>query len=162
MGATVQILHLELFIYIGDIGLQLYIGTMSLSIPSHFYAIKSAPSFQTAGLGVFAGLAFEKNVLLPVSWKTLYLPNNFPNGLAVRNYVFNHNETHIGLVLDYGSLLNHHESANVQAGRDVSESNDNVLFQVRMGFQCANRNNLKICNIHACTRIQVHNRDTNT
>ena len=70
---------------------------------------------------------------------------------ALRNYVFNYNETHIGLVLDYGSLINHHESANVKAGEEVPGSNK-VNFQVLMGFQYAHRNALKICSVHVyCT-----------
>ena len=46
---------------------------------------------------------------------TLYVPNNLPKYQVVKNYVFDHNVTHSALILDYGSLLNHHESANVKA-----------------------------------------------
>ena len=101
---------------------------------------------QTAGFGVFAGHAFKKDELLPATWKTLYLPENFPKGQPLRNYVFGHNTTHMALVLDYGSVFNHHDSPNVQAVR-FPQSN-NVLFQVRMVFVCANRNVLNIC-MHA-------------
>ena len=73
-------------------------------------------------------------MLVPASWKTLYLPINIPKSQVLRNYVFSHNETHMGLVLDYGSLFNHHESANVEAG-GVPGSRVNVYFQVHMGFQ---------------------------
>ena len=73
-------------------------------------------------------------MLVPVSSKTLFLPKNFPSSQVLRNYVFGHNETHLGLVLDYGSLFNHHESANVKAGEEVPGSDNNVHFQVSMGF----------------------------
>ena len=135
-------------------------------IPYEFYRysikLKFAPWFQTAGLGVFAGRPFEKDVLVPASWKTLFLPKNFPNSEALCNYPFEYNKTHNGLVLDYASIFNHHESANVKAGEAVPGSN-NVYFQVRMGFQYANRNVLKICSIQCMhTYTHIHNRDTNT
>ena len=94
---------------------------------------------------------------MPVTWKTLFLPENFPKGEDLRNYVFGHNETHMALVLDYGSVLNHHENANVQALDIHIPRLTNVHFQVRMGFVCANCNVLKICSMHAC----MHNGDTN-
>ena len=71
---------------------------------------------------------------------TLFLPNNFPKSQFLSNYVFGHNQTHMALVLDYGSVFNDHESANVKA---VTQSH-NVHFQVHMGFECG-RNVLKIC-----------------
>ena len=112
---------------------------MSVSIPYEFFrhSIKLARWFQTAGFGIFAGRAFKKDVLLPVSWKTLFLPKNVPDNQVLRNYVFNHNETHNGLVLDYGSVLNHHESANVKAVHlsEIPPGND-VQFQVRLDFVC--------------------------
>ena len=80
--------------------------------------------------------------MMPRAWKTLYLPDNLPKTQALRNYVFGHNETHMGLVLDYGSLFNHHESANVRAVGFAPTTD--VHFQVRTGFVCANRNALKI------------------
>merc|ERR1719174_2768806 len=91
--------------------------------PCDFLLAPSAIS--GTGFGVFAGRAFEQDVLVPVSWKTLFLPNNFPNNQVLYNYVFCHNETHMALVLDYGSVLNHHESANVE---EVPVSN-NVEFK---------------------------------
>ena len=98
---------------------------------------------------------------MPATWKTLFLPKNFPKSQVLRNYVFGHNETHMGLVLDYGSVLNHHESANVKPAA-VPGSN-NVHFQVRMGFQYANRNALKICSIHAhITHTQQRHEHINT
>ena len=109
----------------------------AVSIPYafHRYSIKSkfAPWFQTAGFGVFAGRPFERDVLVPVTTRTLFLPDNIPKNQILYNYVFGYNETHMGLFLDYGSLLNHHESANTKAGVKVRGSN-NVYFQVRMGF----------------------------
>ena len=69
---------------------------------------------------------------MPVSWKTIFLPQNFPDRQVLRNYVFGYNETHMGLVIDYGSLLNHHENANAKAGEEIPGSNE-VHFQVRMG-----------------------------
>ena len=97
--------------------------------------------------------------MLPGTWKTLFLPANFPKNQALRNYVFGHNETHMALVLDYGSVLNHHESANVKAVHfaEVPPGND-VHFRVCMGFACGNRNVLKknpVC-------MQAHKRYTDT
>ena len=92
---------------------------------------------------------------MPVSWKTLFLPKNFPTSQVLRNYVFASNETHIGLVLDYGSLFNHHESANMKAVKVLGSNN--VYFLVRMGFYCMNGNVLIIC-----MHVHGHNRYTNT
>ena len=103
---------------------------------------------QTAGFGVFAGHAFKKDAPLPVSWETLFLPRNFPDGQDLSNYIFDHNETHMGLVLDYGSLFNHHESANAKAGEEFLGSNK-VHFQVRLVFQDAHCNVLKVFSIYA-------------
>ena len=73
---------------------------------------------------------------------TLFLPNNFPKSEAVHNYMFGHNKTHSALVLDYGSVLNHHESPNTKAKKvnkkPPKTQNDNVHFQVRKDFPCAN------------------------
>ena len=85
---------------------------------------------------------------MPISWKTLFLPKNFPSDQAIRNYVFGSNNTHMGLVLDYGSLLNHHESRNMKAGKAFPGSNK-FHFQVRTGFEYFNRNAVKICGTHA-------------
>ena len=74
---------------------------------------------------------------------TLYLPYNLPKSQVVQNYNFDHNQTHSALVIDYGSLLNHHESANVKA-LTFSRPDPNVHFLVRRDFQYANRNILKI------------------
>ena len=70
----------------------------------------------------------------------------------VRNYMFGHNKTHKALVIDYGSLLNHHESANTKAVL-ILGSNPNIHFKVCRGFQCVNRNILKIS-----MRAHIHNR----
>ena len=73
------------------------------------------------------------------SWKTLFLPENFLNTRQVLgNYVFAYNETHMSLILDYGSVLNHHESANVEAAKVPGSKN--LHFQVLMGCLCVNRN----------------------
>ena len=69
----------------------------------------------------------------------LYLPANFLRSQVVRNYVFGHNKTHSALVIDYGSLLNHHESANTKA----VTTRGIFRFVVRRGFKFANRNVLK-------------------
>ena len=82
----------------------------------------------TAGIGVFAGRAFEQKKQVLAIWKTLLLPINFPPYEFVHNYVFGYNKTHIALVLDYGSLLNHHESANVKPVTDPGSDED--YFQV--------------------------------
>ena len=70
---------------------------------------------------------------MPEIWKTLFLPKNFPKTQALRNYVFGHNETHMALALDYGSVLNHHESPNVKAGEEFAGSGG-VDFYVRICF----------------------------
>ena len=85
------------------------------------------------GFGVFTGRSFEQGLLLEVSWKVLFLPINFPSSQVISNYAFGYNETHMGLVLDYGSLLNHHKSPNAKAGEEVPGSN-NVFFLVSMDF----------------------------
>ena len=74
---------------------------------------------------------------MPSPWKTLFLPKNFPKSQILRNYVFGYNETHMALVLDYASNINHHESPNVKAERFLALSpGTDVQFQVRMGFVC--------------------------
>ena len=105
--------------------------------------LKFAPWFQTAGFGVFAGCPFKKSELLPKTWKTLFLPQNFPKGQFLRNYVFGHNDTHMALALDYGSVMNHHDDPNVQAVHfaEFPPGND-VQFRVCLGFVCWNRNDL--------------------
>ena len=79
---------------------------------------------------------------------TLLLPKTFPRGQAPRDYVFGHNETHMALSLDYGSIINHHESFNVEAV-NIPGSED-VHFQVRMGCLCENRNFLKNMQYAVC------------
>ena len=78
---------------------------------------------------------------------TLLLPKNI-----CENYVFAYNETHAALILDYGSVINHHESPNVEAIHfsDFPPLND-VHFRVRMGVVCGYRNVLQICSLFACT-----------
>ena len=94
--------------------------------------------------------------MLPATWKTLFLPENFPSEHIIRNYVFGHNDTHVALALDYGSLFNHHERANVQAV-DFPLLNDNVYFEVRRGFVYTNRNVLNVC-----VRMHAYTKDTRT
>ena len=53
-----------------------------------------------------------------------------PSNQVVYNYIFNHNKTHKTLVIDYGSLCNHHDSPNTKAIKD-SGSKLNLHFQVR-------------------------------
>ena len=120
-----------------------------------FHQTKFALCFQTAGFGGFAGRAFEQDEMVSATWKTLFLPKNFPHSQAVNNYVFAFNETHMGLPLDYGPVFNHHENANVEASKDPRSKN--IYFRVRIGFVCASHNVLKICSMHT-----VHNRYTNT
>ena len=91
------------------------------------------------------GIKSIQDDLVPVSWKTLFLPKNFPRCQATWNYVFGHNETHKALPLDYGSVINHHESANTIAFTRAIGFNDNYNFQVRRGFQCGNHSVLKKC-----------------
>ena len=91
---------------------------------------------------------------------TLFLPKNFPRSQTVLNYVVGHNETHMALALDYVALLNHHESANTRT-RCAKGFND-VHFQVRRGFQCANHKVLKICSMYACENTQLIHVHINT
>ena len=77
---------------------------------------------------MFAGRAFNKDEVVIRSWETVFLPNNFPQGVSVWYYVFAYNETHMAVPLDYGSLLNHHESANTRVWFGL---NNNLHFQVR-------------------------------
>ena len=130
---ALQILYLELLGCISDTGLQLHIWAMCLSNPYQFDAIKFSPWFQTAGFGVFAGRAFKPAEPVLRSWRTIYLPHNLPRSEVVRNYVFDHNETHTALALDYGSLANHHKSANVKFVSTLG-SEPNLHFQVRRVF----------------------------
>ena len=94
-------------------------------------------------------MAFEQNEQVPAIWKALYLPKNIPQNEFLHDYVFGYNDTHMLMVVDIGSILNHHESANVKPV--AIPGSDIAYFQVCMGFQCANRNVLKICSMHACT-----------
>ena len=71
--------------------------------------------FQTAGIGVFAGRAFKKYEIVLRSWMTLLLPQSFPQHEMLRCYVFGRSKTDMALDLDYGSIINHHESANAVA-----------------------------------------------
>ena len=90
---------------------------------------------------------------MPAAWKTLFLPKNFPKSQDLCNYLFGHNDTHAALVLDYGSIFNHHEDANVHA---VTTS------RVRMGFVCGNCTVPKMCSMHACTHTQRIHEQMNT
>ena len=83
---------------------------------------------------------------------TLFVPNSLPEGLSIWFYSFGYNRTHGAIPLDYGSLLNHHKSANTHA---VPDLNNNMHFQVRGFFQCANHNSLKI-GMRACTNMCIH------
>jgi hypothetical protein len=47
----------------------------------------------------------------------LFLPRNIPGLQTLLCYTFGNNQTHMVLDLDYGSLINHHESANAEAFR---------------------------------------------
>ena len=98
-----------------------------------FHQIQICALIPTASFGVFAGSAFKKDELLPGAWKSMFLPKNFPSNQVLRNYVFGYNETHMVLVLDYASNINHHDSANVHAVRflEMPPGND-LQFRVCM------------------------------
>ena len=87
---------------------------------------------------------------MPVSWKTLFLPQNFPKDQVFSNYILGESETHFSLVLDYGSLFNHHESANARAKAETVPGLKSIYVQVRMGFQYA----------EACTHNHIHHEHT--
>ena len=90
---------------------------------------------------------------------TLFLPKNLPPALSIWYYCFDYNETHMAMPLSYGSLLNHHKSANVKSANvyTLSGLNNNVHFQVRGDFQIAICNVLKICTCtHARANMCIH------
>ena len=60
------------------------------------------------------------------------MPANIPKNEALYYYVFDYNKTHMGLVLDYGSIANHHESANLEAGAKAAGT---LQFKVRWAFE---------------------------
>ena len=103
----------------------------AVSIPYEFCSKNLRINFQTAGIGVFAGRAFKQDEPVLRSWMTLFLPKNFPRGQSTQCYVFRHNETHTALDLDYGSIINHHESANARASGDF-----NLNYLVREFSMC--------------------------
>ena len=79
----------------------------------------------------------------------LFLPRNIPGLQTLQCYTFRKNQTHMVLDLDYGSMINHHESANAEAIRVI-----NMYYRVR-GFlmcelQCSKAN---VAYIHAYTCI---------
>ena len=119
-------------------------------IPYESHSIKFAPWFQTAGFGVFAGRAFKKDETVLRSWMTLLLPRNIPPRQSPRCYVFAHNKTHSALDLDYGSIINHHESANARA-----TGVDNMHYRVRGNSMC-DRNVQKLCSIHKYRHKYIH------
>ena len=110
-----------------------------------------APLFQTAGFGVFAGRAFKKDETVLRSWTTLFLPNNFPRQQTARCYVFNHNKTHMALDLDYGSIINHHESANARAIGRYKDMHYRVCLFSICGSQCQ-----KLCSMRTCTHEYIY------
>ena len=71
---------------------------------------------------------------------TLVLPGTIPGLQTPLYYSFGHNRTHIVLDLDYGSIINHHESANAEAMRV-----DNMYYAVRGFFMCESEQ--KLCSI---------------
>ena len=140
--ATVQILNLGLLGCVGEIALQLHIWAMRLWNPRRFDTIKKfTPWLQTAGFGVFAGRAFNKGEMVIRTWMTLFLPQTIPNDLIFRHYCFGFNNTHSAIPLNYGSLLNHHESANTRFA--------NMNIHVRAGLQGADCNVLKHIHMHS-------------
>ena len=133
-------------------------------IPYEFCSIKFAPWFQTAGIGVFAGRDFKKGEIVLRSSMTLVLPGNIPGLQILRHYSFGHNKTHIVLDLDYGSIINHHESANAEA-----ILLNNKYYRVRGFLLCESQCSKDIVHtyIHAYIYIyiyishaRIHNRYT--
>ena len=118
--------------------------------------INSTPKkSQTAGFGVFAGRSFKQDEAVLQSWMTMFLPRNIVQFQDVHNYAFEYNETHLALGLDYGSIINHHESANTKAMR--------TSFKVRMTFQCANQNiEIYAACMYLCTHTQGTHVHVNT
>ena len=74
---------------------------------------------------MFAGRPYKKGEIVLPSWMTLTLPENFPRAEVATNYLF----PPTSMVLDYGSIANHHESANTEAARVTGS--DNIDFYVR-------------------------------
>ena len=48
------------------------------------------------------------------TWVTLFLSRSVSKDLIFRHYNFAFNVTHAAVPLNYGSILNHHESANMR------------------------------------------------
>ena len=137
--------------FVDDIGLQLHscrcmfeqcTYTAAVSIPDQC-SIQLQLKLQTAGFGVFAGRSYKQDEAVLQSWMTMFLPRNIAQFQGIHNYAFEYNETHLALDLGYGSMINHHESANTKAMR--------TSFKVRMGFRCANHNIEKYA---ACTHTR--------
>ena len=64
---------------------------------------------------------------------TLFLPKNFPSGpFFPWDYAFEYNDTHIAVALDYGSIINHHESPNAEKVW-LDAARDTISFAVRRG-----------------------------
>ena len=105
---------------------------------------------QTAGIGVFAGRDFKTDEIVLRSWMTLFLPKSFPRRQTLRCYSFGHNETHMALDLDYGSIINHHESANARA-----EAVDNMYYRVRGFSMFESQCSKTVQHTHIYTRIYV-------
>ena len=95
---------LELLGYIDDIDFQVYFRSLknaicvfasAVSIFCEFLFIECSHSFQTAGIGVFAGRAFKKEEIVLQSSMLIFVPRNFRALQALRHYTFGHNETHM-------------------------------------------------------------------
>ena len=64
------------------------------------------------------------------SWKTAFFPTELPEDLSLWYYVFGANDTHVALPLGYGSVVNHHEFANVEHAWS-DDSQQSIMFAVR-------------------------------
>ena len=77
------------------------------------------------------------------SWRTLILPMTLPRKSFLWYYSFGHNETHFSLSQSYGSLINTHESPNVEYASPEADATK-TGFVVRDDFQRRNGNILNI------------------
>ena len=82
---------------------------------------------------MFAGRNFRKDDVVIRSWRTLLLPKTLPDNSVLWYYFFRHNETHISLPLGYGSLVNQHDSPNIDYG-SVDTAATKTGFVVRGSF----------------------------
>ena len=82
---------------------------------------------------------------------TLSLPGGNPGLQTLRCYAFAHNKTHMGVDLDYGSIINHHESANTEA-----IGIKKMYYRVREFLMCESQCSKPMQHTHMHTHMHTH------